>query len=111
MEIRSIAKFVRISHRKARPIMRVINGKNAIKAINILTFIPCKAAFLIKKVVFSAISNAENNHNIDKNILFIKFGAVEKASMMKRSITKSRGMSGRIRKRMSHLNILLSDSK
>jgi large subunit ribosomal protein L22 len=109
MEVRSIVKFVRISPKKAIYMARELRDKKALDVVNMLRVTSGKAAYLIRKAIFSAIANAENNFNLDKNMLSVKSVTIGCAPTMKRHITKARGMSGRIRKRMSHLNVILSN--
>ena len=72
MEAKAIAKTVRISALKSRLVMRLINGKNVSEAMTILNNLNNKAARVIKKVLTSAVANAENNHNLDKAKLYVK---------------------------------------
>ena len=72
MEAKAIAKTVRISALKSRLVMRLINGKNVDEAMAILNNMNSKAARVIKKVLTSAVANAENNHNLDKTKLYVK---------------------------------------
>ena len=72
MEAKAIAKTVRISALKSRLVMRLINGKDVSEAMGMLNNMNNKAARVIKKVLISAVANAENNHNLDKAKLYVK---------------------------------------
>ena len=84
MEVRAVAKYVRISPRKVRLIMDQIRGKQVEEALNILKFSPKKGARLLKKLVDSAIANAENNFNIDVDRLYIKRIYADQGPTLKR---------------------------
>ena len=91
MEAKAIAKTVRISALKSRLVMRLINGKNVSDAMNILNNMNNKAARIIKKVLISAVANAENNHNLDKAKLYVKEAYVNDGPVLKRSVPDSWG--------------------
>ena len=91
MEAKAIAKTVRISALKSRLVMRLINGKDVSEAMAILNNMNNKAARVIKKVLTSAVANAENNHNLDKAKLYVKEAYVNDGPVLKRSVPDSRG--------------------
>lgn len=109
MEIRSIYRGAKISAFKAREVTREIQGLAASSALDILSFSPKKAAFLIGKTLKSAIANAENNNNLRVDSLVVKEATVGEGQTMKRSMSRARGSSSMIRKRTSHIRIILSD--
>src|ERR1700757_1712045 len=109
MEIRSIYKYARISPFKAREITREIQGLPASAALDLLTFTPKKAAFLIGKTLKSAIANAENNANLKPDGLVVKEATVGEGPTLKRIMARARGSASRILKRTSHIRIVLSD--
>ena len=109
MEAKAIAKTVRISALKSRLVMRLINGKNVSDAMNILNNMNNKAARIIKKVLISAVANAENNHNLDKAKLYVKEAYVNEGPVMKRMMFDSRGHVGRKDKRTSHIVIMVAN--
>ena len=86
MEAKAIAKTVRISALKSRLVMRLINGKDVSEAMAILNNMNTKAARVIKKVLTSAVANAENNHNLDKAKLYVKEAYVNDGPVLKRSV-------------------------
>ena len=110
MEIRALTKYSRISPKKAREITRVIQGKNAAEAINLLKFIPRKSARLVSKTLQSAIANAENNANLVADSLVVKSALVNEGPALKRFRPAARGSAHPYKKRLSHIQIILSDS-
>jgi large subunit ribosomal protein L22 len=110
MEIRALTKNTRISPKKAREVARVIQGKNAVEAETLLRFIPRKAARLLGKTLKSAIANAENNNNLVAEKLLVKSAIVNEGPVMKRFRPASRGSAHPFKKRMSHIEIVLSES-
>ena len=113
MEKRAITKFVRISPFKARHLTRLIQGKAVEEALAIVDFSPRKAARLVGKTLRSAIANAENDeaNPIARGELFVKEAVIGEGPSMRRIQYKSRGRAGRIRKRTSHITIVVSDEK
>jgi len=109
MEVRAVTKNVRISPEKARQVARLLQGKRATEALGIVDLIPRKAARLLAKTLRSAIANAENNFDLDRDSLIVKEATVGVAPTMKRFRPKARGMAGRILKRTSHLKIIVSN--
>jgi len=111
MEKRALHKYVRISPFKAREITRLIQGKSVMEALALTELTPRKAARLVGRALRSAIANAENDPASPaiREELFVKEAVVGEGPTMKRMITKARGMSGRIRKRTSHITVIVSD--
>ncbi len=109
MEVRAVTKFVRISPEKARHVARLLQGKSATEALGIIDLIPRKAARLMAKTLRSAIANAENNFDLDRENLVVKEATVGAGPTMKRFRPKARGMAGRILKRTSHFKIVLTN--
>jgi len=109
MEVRSIYKYARISPFKAREVTREIQGLPVSAALDLLTFTPKKAAFLIGKTLKSAIANAENNANLKPDGLVVKEAIVGEGPTLKRIMARARGSASRIQKRTSHIRIVLSD--
>ena len=109
MEVRSIYKYARISPFKAREVTREIQGLPVSAALDLLTFTPKKAAFLISKTLKSAIANAENNANLKPDGLVVKEAIVGEGPTVKRIMARARGSASRILKRTSHIRIVLSD--
>ncbi len=112
MEKKAISKHVRISPFKAREVTRLIQGKPALKALAMIDLIPRKAARLVGKTLRSAIANAENDERgqaVAADALKVREAVVGEGSTMKRFRPKARGMAGRIRKRTSHIKIIVTD--
>ncbi len=109
MEIRAITRYVRISPSKASEISRLIQGKSVAEALAIVELSPRKAARLFSKTLKSALANAENNNDVKKEALTVKQAVANPGPMLRRFRPKARGMAGRIRKRMSHFTVVLTD--
>ena len=109
MEVRSVYKSARVSPKKARDVAREIQGLPVSDALNALTFTPRKAAFLINKTLKSAIANAENNHELAADGLVVKEAVVTDGPTFRRFKPRARGSASGIRKRTSHIKIILSD--
>jgi len=109
MEVRSVYKSARVSPKKARDVAREIQGLPVSDALNALTFTPRKAAFLINKTLKSAIANAENNHDLAADGLVVKEAVVTDGPTFRRFKPRARGSASGIRKRTSHIRIILSD--
>ena len=109
MEAKAIAKTVRIAPRKARLVIDLIRNKNVSEADNILNNINKEAARIIRKVLTSAVSNAENNLGLDKEKLVVKEAYVNEGATMKRMRFGSRGHVDPIKKRTSHITIVVSE--
>lgn len=107
MEVTSTTKFVRLSPKKARDVAREIQGLPVSNALDILTFTPKKAAFLIGKTLKTAIADAENNFSLDTNSLIIKEAVIGAGPTMRRFKPRAKGSAGAIIKRTSHISITL----
>ncbi len=109
MEVRSIYKNARISPKKARDVAREIQGLPVSYAIDTLNFTPKKAAFLIGKTLKSAVANAENNHDLAADSLHVKEANISAGPSFRRYKPRARGSASPIRKRTSHIYIILTD--
>lgn len=109
MEVRSIYKYARISPFKVREVTREIQGLPVSRALDVLSFTPKKAAFLIGKTLKSAVANAENNANLKVDGLVVKEAVVGEGPSFKRIMARARGSASRIIKRTSHIRIVLTD--
>jgi large subunit ribosomal protein L22 len=110
MEAKSVAKFLRISPRKVRLVADHIKGQPVEKAINLLTFSPKKAGQVLLKVVNSAVANAEQNPNVDVDTLVVKTVFVDEGPSLKRWRARAQGRAYRIRKRTSHITVVLDEA-
>ena len=111
MEARAIAKGLRIPARKARLVVDLIRGKDVQKADEIVSNYNSEAARLTKKVLTSAVANALNNLGLDKTKLYVKEAYVNEGQTLKRMKSGSRGHVDPIKKRTSHITIVVSDEK
>ena len=102
-------KYIRISDTKARIVLDQIKGKDVATAIGILTYSPRYASAVINKLLKSAIANAENNLGISADNLYVEEVFANQGPTMKRIRPKARGMAFRIKKRSSHLSIILNE--
>lgn len=109
MQVKSIYRNARISAFKAREVTREIQGLPATDALDLLRFVPKKAAGLVAKTLSSAIANAENNNNLNAANLVVQEAVVGEGPTFKRFQPKARGSAGPIRKRTSHIRIVLTD--
>ena len=111
MEAYAIAKGVRIAPRKARLVIDLVRGKSVAEADKILRNINKEAARISRKVLVSAVANAENNLGLDKTNLYVTEALVNEGQTMKRMKFGSRGHVDPIKKRTSHIKITVSDKK
>ncbi len=111
MEVKAVTKYVRLSPRKARDMARAIQGLPVADAIKTVEFSERKAARQLEKTIRSAVANAENNAKLSADDLKVKEATIGEGPAMKRFWARSRGMVSRIRKRTSHITIVLSDGK
>ncbi len=109
MQVTSTYRFARISAFKAREVTREIQGRSASDALDLLAFSPKKAAVLVKKTLRSAIANAENNAELKVDSLLVKEAVVGEGPTFKRFRARARGSASPLRKRTSHIRIVLSD--
>jgi large subunit ribosomal protein L22 len=108
-EAYSVLRNLRVSPQKLNLVATMIRGLDAEKALAALTFSRRRISDDVKKAVQSAIANAENNHQLDVDRLFIKEASVGKAITMRRFRPRARGRTGRIRKPFSHLTVIVSE--
>jgi large subunit ribosomal protein L22 len=109
MQVTSTYRYARISAFKAREVTRAIQGRSASDALDLLTFSPKKAALLVQKTLKSAIANAENNASLKVDTLLVKEAVVGEGPTYKRFRARARGSASPLRKRTSHIRIILSD--
>ena len=107
MEIKARTRFVRISPFKLRMPIERVKGKNVETALNILKFMPVKAAGIIGKTLKSAVANAEHNNELDIDDLVVKNIIVDHGPTMKRFRPRARGRASRILKRTSHITVIV----
>jgi large subunit ribosomal protein L22 len=110
MEARAILRYARISPLKARQVLRIIQGMKAGDALYQLKFIPKKAARIVEGVLKSAIANAEQK-GLDLDRLYIKKAVADDGPMYKKWIPRAHGRATMVRKRTSHITIVLEERK
>jgi len=104
----AIHKFARISDRKARIVLEQIKGKGVEQAAAILQYNPRYGAYLVGKVLKSAVANAEENHSLDSSELFVEEVLANQGPTLKRIQPRAKGRAYRINKRTSHITIILN---
>ncbi|MDR3274131.1 MAG: 50S ribosomal protein L22 [Puniceicoccales bacterium] len=110
MEIEAKFKYARMSAKKLRDISRVLRGRRATDALSFLKFSTRKSARLILRTLSSAIANAENNNNLLASNLLIDNVFIEEGPVFKRFTPAARGSAHPIRKRTSHIRVVLKQS-
>jgi large subunit ribosomal protein L22 len=108
-EALAVGTTIRGSAQKLNLVAALIRGRKAEDALNVLTFSKKGMAVDVRKVLASAIANAENNHNLDVDALIVKEASVGKAMTMKRFATRGRGKSTRILKPFSRIRIVVEE--
>lgn len=107
MEVKAVAKYVRVSPLKIKRVADLIKGKQAEEAIKILNFTRIGNAPKVRKVLKSAMANAQNNFGLASNTLYVKRAFVDKGSTLKRVKPRARGRADMIRRRTSHITVVL----
>lgn len=109
MQVQAKLRYARISAQKGRLVADMVRGKDVAAALTILQFTPKKGADIIKKVLESAIANAEHNHGADIDSLKIHRIFVDEAPTFKRWRPRAKGRANRILKRNSHITVEVAD--
>jgi len=109
MQVAAKLSHARISPQKCRLVADLVRGKPVGEALQTLTFTPKKAARMVKKVLESAIANAEHNHGADIDELKVSFIVVDEAPTFKRHRARARGRGAQIIKRNSHITVKVAD--
>lgn len=109
MEAKAVAKYLRISPLKVRKVVSTIKGKPAEVALDILKFMPQKAAGIVEKIVRSAVANADQNPDIDVDLLIIRNIIADQGPTLKRFRARARGRGSRILKRTAHITVILAE--
>ena len=108
MEVRAQARYVRVSPRKARIVVDLVRGKSVAQAQEILRFTNRGIAETVEKVHNSAVANAEHNNHLRAESLVVKKAYVDEGPTMKRIRPRAKGSAARIRKRTSHITIVVA---
>jgi large subunit ribosomal protein L22 len=111
MEVTAKLKYMRLAPRKARDLVRVVQGLPVDKALTLIQFSERKAATMVRKALKSAIANAENNARLHADKLWVKEAIIEEGPVFKRFWPRARGMVSHIRRRTSHIKITLTDEQ
>ncbi|MGQ9685878.1 MAG: 50S ribosomal protein L22 [Thiobacillaceae bacterium] len=109
MEVRAVLRGTRLSAQKARLVADMVRGKPVDKALGLLSFTPKKAAVVIKKVLESAIANAEHNEGADIDELKVKSIYVDQGTTLKRFTARAKGRGNRIMKPTCHITVTVGD--
>ena len=110
-EAKAVARNLRVSPQKLNLVAGLIRGKKVDQALNILQFTQKKAAVIIKKVLESAIANAEHNDGADIDELKVKTIMVDEGPSLKRFMARAKGRGTRILKRTSHITVVVGEGK
>ncbi len=108
MEAKAIARFVRVSPRKARVVVDQVRGKSVVRAREILAFTNRGVAETVEKTLNSAVANAENLHHVRPDSLYVKACYVDEGPTLKRIRPRAKGSASRINKRTSHITIIVA---
>lgn len=109
MEAKAKARFVRISPQRVRWLMNEVRGKKAGEALQFLSFSPQKGARILKKLIDSAVANAEAQSEVDVDALVVKRIFADEGPILKRFRPRAMGRASRIRRRTSHLTVILDE--
>lgn len=108
-EARAKVSYARISSRKVKTVIDLIRNKNVGEALAILKFTPKATSPIVEKLVNSAIANAENNHEMDVEKLYVAEIYANQGPTLKRVMPRAQGRAFRIRKRTSHITVVLKE--
>ncbi len=111
MEVKAVSRFVRISPKKARRVANMVRGMKAKDALNVLKFVPQRAAVPIAKTIKSAVANAKNNYQMNEDLLYIKRIFVDQGPVMKRILPRAMGRADIIRRPLSHITVYVEEMK
>jgi large subunit ribosomal protein L22 len=109
MEVRAVGKFMRVQPRKVRILADQVRGRNAVHAAALLQYHTSKGAKLLRKILVSAIANAEENHGISRDTLNIQTIMVDEGPRLKRMQARAMGRGNRIVKKTSHITVVVED--
>lgn len=109
MRVRAVAKFVRVKPLMVRQVAREVRGQSATQMLTALQFKPGKGAFVLRKVIASAVANAEENHGLNSDSLRIAEIRVDEGPRQKRVMARAMGRANRILKRTAHITVVVED--
>ena len=111
MEVKAVAKYTGLPAKKVRPLVNMVRGKKVDEALTLLRFTPTPKAKVVAKLVRSAAANAENNYQMDPADLKIVSIFADDAPGMRRYRPRSRGRASPIRKRSSHITVIVAEQE
>jgi len=109
MEVKAVSRYVRISSQKVRMLVGAVKGRRAEDGLNMLKFMPQKAAHIVEKIIRSAVANAEHNMDVDVDSLVIRNITADQGPTLKRFKARARGRGTRILKRTAHITVILAE--
>lgn len=109
MEVRAVAKYIKVQPRKVRIVADEVRGQAAQKVVDVLRFHPSKGAFYLRKVIVSAMANAQENHNVSPENLRIAAVMVDEGPKTKRIMARAMGRANRILKKTSHITVVVEE--
>lgn len=109
MEVKASLRYARVSAQKARLVANLIRGQDVALALKTLTFLNKKTGALMKKLVESAVANADDKKTVDLDKLYVKLVWVDEGPSLKRFRPRAQGRATGIQKRMSHINVVLDE--
>jgi len=109
MEVKAVVKYLRVQPRKVRIIADEVRGENAVKTVHLLRFHTSKSAALLRKVLISAMANAQENHGLSPDQLRIATIMVDEGPRLKRMQARAMGRGNRIVKKTSHITVVVED--
>lgn len=109
MEVKASLKYARVGAQKARLVVDLVRGKNVNEAIKTLTFLNKKTAGIVKKLIESAVANAEYKKVMDVDNLYVKTITVDQGPSLKRFRPRAQGRAFGVRKKTSHINVVLEE--
>ena len=109
MEVKAVAKNVRLTPRKVRLVLDLVRGKDVKEALAILKFTPRNTAPVVSKLIKSAVANATNNHQMNEEKLYVKTIYADEARVLKRWMPRAKGAASQILKRSSHITVVVDE--
>jgi len=109
MEVKASLKYARVGAQKARLVVDLVRGKDVNDAVKTLTFLNKKTAGIVKKLIESAVANAENKKVMDIDNLYVKAIWVDQGPVLKRFRPRAQGCAFGVRKKTSHINVVLEE--
>ena len=109
MEVKAVAKNVRLTPRKVRLVLDLVRGKDVKEALAILKFTPRNTAPVVSKLIKSAVANATNNHQMNEEKLYVKTIYADEARVLKRWMPRAKGSASKILKRSSLITVVVDE--